>query len=140
MRSLRHRDVAQVAKFLLGILSPLERVPAVARSLLLVEIHLDAGERGPDALHHLFGQVVVVQVQLLQVAERLPGDQRGAYLDRACAGDVALRRQVEALLNRCAECLITIFNGLDLTDRLRNSTGFSTHLLKSAAEGCGIAP
>ena len=28
----------------------------------------------------------------------LPADQRGAYLDQACAGDAALRRQVEALL------------------------------------------
>src|SRR5271154_2937886 len=38
------------------------------------------------------------EVAVFAAALELPLDQRGAYLDQACAGDVALRRQVEALL------------------------------------------
>jgi hypothetical protein len=38
------------------------------------------------------------EVAIFATALELPLDQRGAYLDQACAGDVALRRQVEALL------------------------------------------
>ena len=38
------------------------------------------------------------EVAVFAAASDLPVDQRGAYLDQACAGDVALRRQVEALL------------------------------------------
>jgi hypothetical protein len=38
------------------------------------------------------------EVAVFGAALELPADQRGAYLDQACAGDVALRRQVEALL------------------------------------------
>src|SRR5580658_2962430 len=38
------------------------------------------------------------EVAVFAAALELPADQRGAYLDHACAGDVALRRQVEALL------------------------------------------
>jgi WD40 repeat protein/serine/threonine protein kinase len=38
------------------------------------------------------------EVAVFAAALELPPDQRGAYLDQACAGDVALRRQVEALL------------------------------------------
>src|SRR5262245_52820716 len=38
------------------------------------------------------------EVVLLNAALELPPDQRAAYLDQACAGDAALRKQVEALL------------------------------------------
>ena len=38
------------------------------------------------------------EVAVFAAALELPADQRGAYLDQACAGDAALRRQVEALL------------------------------------------
>ena len=38
------------------------------------------------------------EVAIFAAALELPADQRGAYLDQACAGDAALRRQVEALL------------------------------------------
>jgi hypothetical protein len=38
------------------------------------------------------------EVALFAAALELPVDQRSAFLDRACAGDAALRRQVEALL------------------------------------------
>jgi eukaryotic-like serine/threonine-protein kinase len=38
------------------------------------------------------------EVAVFAAALELPADQRGAYLDQACAGDTALRRQVEALL------------------------------------------
>jgi hypothetical protein len=38
------------------------------------------------------------EVAVFAAALELPADQRGAYLDQACAGDLALRRQVEALL------------------------------------------
>src|ERR1035441_7191164 len=38
------------------------------------------------------------EVAVFATALELPADQRGAYLDQACAGDVALRRRVEALL------------------------------------------
>jgi eukaryotic-like serine/threonine-protein kinase len=38
------------------------------------------------------------EVAIFAAALELPADQRGAYLDQACAGDLALRRQVEALL------------------------------------------
>src|SRR5208282_5111285 len=38
------------------------------------------------------------EVAIFAAALELPADQRGAYLDKACAGDAALRRQVEALL------------------------------------------
>src|ERR1700733_3053473 len=38
------------------------------------------------------------EVAVFASALELPADQRGAYLDQACAGDAALRRQVEALL------------------------------------------
>jgi eukaryotic-like serine/threonine-protein kinase len=34
----------------------------------------------------------------LNAALELPADARAAYLDKACAGDIALRQQVEALL------------------------------------------
>ena len=36
--------------------------------------------------------------QLLDVVSKLEPSQRRAYLDRVCAGDVALRREVESLL------------------------------------------
>ncbi|HTA29819.1 MAG TPA: serine/threonine-protein kinase, partial [Candidatus Cybelea sp.] len=38
------------------------------------------------------------EVAVFAAALELAADQRGAYLDQACAGDAALRRQVEALL------------------------------------------
>ena len=38
------------------------------------------------------------EVAVFAAALELPADQRGAYLDQVCAGDPALRRQVEALL------------------------------------------
>ena len=38
------------------------------------------------------------EVAVFAAALELPSDQRAAYLDQACAGDDALRRQVEALL------------------------------------------
>ena len=38
------------------------------------------------------------EVAVFAAALELPADQRGAYLDQACAGDSALRGQVEALL------------------------------------------
>jgi hypothetical protein len=38
------------------------------------------------------------EVAVFAAALELPADQRGAYLDEACAGDAALRGQVEALL------------------------------------------
>jgi len=38
------------------------------------------------------------EVVVFAAALELPADQRGAYLDQACAGDAALRLQVEALL------------------------------------------
>jgi serine/threonine protein kinase len=38
------------------------------------------------------------EVAVFAAALELPADQRGAYLDQACAGDGALRTQVEALL------------------------------------------
>jgi eukaryotic-like serine/threonine-protein kinase len=38
------------------------------------------------------------EVAVFATALELPGDQRRAYLDQACAGDATLRRQVEALL------------------------------------------
>ncbi len=38
------------------------------------------------------------EVVVFAAALELPADQRGAYLDQACAGDDGLRRQVEALL------------------------------------------
>jgi WD40 repeat protein/serine/threonine protein kinase len=38
------------------------------------------------------------EVVVFAAASELPADQRGAYLDLACAGDPALHRQVEALL------------------------------------------
>src|SRR5437667_12185981 len=36
--------------------------------------------------------------EILEAALVLPADQRGAYLDNACAGDASLRRAIEALL------------------------------------------
>src|SRR5208282_359226 len=38
------------------------------------------------------------EVAVFAAALELPADKRGAYLDQACAGDAALRGQVEALL------------------------------------------
>ena len=38
------------------------------------------------------------EVAVFAAALELPAEQRGAYLDQACAGDAALRRQVEAML------------------------------------------
>jgi serine/threonine protein kinase len=38
------------------------------------------------------------EVAVFAAALELPADKRGAYLDQACAGDLALRQQVEALL------------------------------------------
>src|SRR5580704_5096088 len=38
------------------------------------------------------------EVAVFAAALELAADQRGAFLDQACAGDTALRRQVEALL------------------------------------------
>jgi hypothetical protein len=38
------------------------------------------------------------EIAVFAAALELPADQRGAYLDQACAGDADLRRQVEALL------------------------------------------
>jgi hypothetical protein len=38
------------------------------------------------------------EVAVFATALEMPADQRGAYLDQACGGDVALRRRVEALL------------------------------------------
>ena len=38
------------------------------------------------------------EVAIFAAALELPADQRGAYLDQACAGDAALRGRVEALL------------------------------------------
>src|SRR6266498_3764254 len=38
------------------------------------------------------------EVAILNAVLELPAGQRAAYLDKACAGDAALRRQVEALL------------------------------------------
>ena len=38
------------------------------------------------------------EVAVFAAALELPADQRGAYLDQACAGDAVLRHQVEALL------------------------------------------
>ncbi|SPE60945.1 Serine/threonine protein kinase with TPR repeats (fragment) [Verrucomicrobia bacterium] len=38
------------------------------------------------------------EVAIFAAALELPADQRAAYLDQACAGDAALRRQVEVLL------------------------------------------
>src|ERR1035438_852520 len=38
------------------------------------------------------------EVAIFAAALELTADQRGAYLDQACVGDLALRRQVEALL------------------------------------------
>ncbi len=38
------------------------------------------------------------EVAVFAAALELPADRRGAYLDQACGGDVALRGQVEALL------------------------------------------
>jgi hypothetical protein len=38
------------------------------------------------------------EVAIFATALELATDKRGTYLDQACAGDVALRRQVEALL------------------------------------------
>jgi serine/threonine protein kinase len=38
------------------------------------------------------------EVAVFATALELPADQRGAYLDQACAGDAALRQRVEALL------------------------------------------
>ena len=38
------------------------------------------------------------EVAILNAALELPADHRAAYLDQACAGKPALRRQVEALL------------------------------------------
>jgi hypothetical protein len=38
------------------------------------------------------------EVAVFAAALELPADQRGAYLDQACAGAAALRQQVEALL------------------------------------------
>src|SRR5580658_3614058 len=38
------------------------------------------------------------EVAVFAAALELPADQRGAYLDQACAGNAELRRQVEALL------------------------------------------
>jgi hypothetical protein len=38
------------------------------------------------------------EVVILNTALELPADKRAAYLDEVCAGDAALRRQVEALL------------------------------------------
>src|SRR5881628_845353 len=35
---------------------------------------------------------------VFEAASRLPADQRGPYLDHACAGDVELRRRVQLLL------------------------------------------
>ena len=39
-----------------------------------------------------------LEVAIFAAALELPADQRGAYLDQACAGDAALRGRVEALL------------------------------------------
>src|SRR5947199_5942937 len=38
------------------------------------------------------------EVAVLNAALELPADGRAAYLDQACAGDLALLQQVEALL------------------------------------------
>src|SRR5262245_50874109 len=38
------------------------------------------------------------EVAILNAALELPPAQRAAYLDQACAGDAALRQQVESLL------------------------------------------
>ena len=38
------------------------------------------------------------EVAVLNAALELPPAERAAYLDQACAGDAALREQVEALL------------------------------------------
>jgi hypothetical protein len=38
------------------------------------------------------------EVAVFAAALELPADQRGAYLDQACAGNIELRRRVEALL------------------------------------------
>src|SRR6267143_1774639 len=38
------------------------------------------------------------EVAILNTALELPSEQRASYMDKACAGDAALRQQVEALL------------------------------------------
>ena len=39
---------------------------------------------------------------VFQIAAELDPDQRAAYLDQACAGDSALRHEVESLLSATA--------------------------------------
>ena len=43
------------------------------------------------------------EVAVFSTARRLPGGKRAAYLDEACAGDAALRRRVEELLQASEE-------------------------------------
>ena len=43
------------------------------------------------------------EIEVFNIALELPPRERAAYLDRACAGDVALRQRVEELLKATEE-------------------------------------
>jgi len=62
------------------------------------------------------------EIAVFAAALELPADQRGAYLDQACAGNASLRRQVEALL-RVHDDSGEFFNKLASATRLGSSEG-----------------
>src|SRR6266496_4205401 len=91
------------------------------------------------------------EVAILNAALELPAGQRAAYLDQACAGDAALRRQVEALLQadgQAGDFLNAPPAGLDLqrteladlplTEKPGDKIGRYKLLQQIGEGGCGV--
>jgi hypothetical protein len=91
------------------------------------------------------------EVAILNAALELPADKRGAYLDKACAGDADLRRQLEALLRADGQAggfLDAPLTGLDLertellnlplTEQPGDKIGRYKLLQQIGEGGCGV--
>ena len=91
------------------------------------------------------------EVAILNAALELPAAERAACLDRACAGDPALRRQVEALIGaheRAGGFMETPPTGLDskrpvlvvvpITEKPGDKIGRYKLLQQIGEGGCGV--
>jgi hypothetical protein len=82
---------------------------------------------------------------LFEVALQLPSEQRAAYLDRACAGDSALRRRVEALLGALERAggfltqpAVTVRADAPITEKAGDRIGRYKLLQEIGEGGCGV--
>src|SRR5947199_6798529 len=92
-------------------------------------------------------QPLIPKLVILNAALELPTAQRAAYLDQACAGDAALRQEVEALLeaNDQAESFLQVppvgldFNrSLPFTEKAGDQIGRYKLLQQIGEGGCGV--